>query len=365
MNNTETQINIQDITVVVQGAINEEYTKKCLKSIRKYLPRATIILSTWEGSNVEDLDYDKLILNKDPGPSGSRNPHEPNFNLRINDNTNRQILSTKNGLKEVKTKYAMKLRTDFVLTGKHFLKYFSKFNKHIDYDSKLKLFEKRILILGYATVNCNIPFWIGDFFSFGQTKDMLKLWDIDLMDDATINYFNINDIENLSNNEAYQFIKLTHRYFAEPYIFVKCIAKNIPEIYNIFKNYTDITEENIELSKKLIANNFVALDTNLLNVEPLKEALLGLKQLKCFYNWQLLYQKYCDKNYKIPLTILCDCVFLNFLKNTKEYVTLKKHYKYFYNPIEKTIKWFFMPIRIIYDIFKLIKLLIKKIIIKG
>lgn len=37
-----------DITVVVQGAIDRKLTPKCLKSIRKHLPDAEIILSTWE-----------------------------------------------------------------------------------------------------------------------------------------------------------------------------------------------------------------------------------------------------------------------------------------------------------------------------
>ena len=46
-------INSKDISVVVQGAIDKENTPKCLESIRKYLPDAEIILSTWEGSEVE------------------------------------------------------------------------------------------------------------------------------------------------------------------------------------------------------------------------------------------------------------------------------------------------------------------------
>ena len=61
------KIKSKDISVVVQGAINSEVTPKCLESIRKYLPEAEIILSTWEGSDVVGLDYDKLVLNKDPG----------------------------------------------------------------------------------------------------------------------------------------------------------------------------------------------------------------------------------------------------------------------------------------------------------
>ena len=60
-------IDTNDISVVVQGAIDQINTPKCLRSIRKRLPGAEIILSTWEGSPIDGLDYDKLVLNKDPG----------------------------------------------------------------------------------------------------------------------------------------------------------------------------------------------------------------------------------------------------------------------------------------------------------
>ena len=46
-------IDTNDISVVVQGAIDQINTPKCLRSIRKRLPGAEIILSTWEGSPID------------------------------------------------------------------------------------------------------------------------------------------------------------------------------------------------------------------------------------------------------------------------------------------------------------------------
>ena len=54
MNNTKTRINISNLSVVVQGAVNKG-TKKSLKSIRKHLPDAelsyqlgkVLILANW------------------------------------------------------------------------------------------------------------------------------------------------------------------------------------------------------------------------------------------------------------------------------------------------------------------------------
>ena len=113
-------IKSKDISVVVQGAVDKS-TKKCLNSIRKYLPQAEIILSTWEGSNLKGLKYDILVPNKDPGgvlicPK-----------TKLYNNLNRQLLSTQNGLKKANRKYTIKFRTDFYLRGKEFLKYFDKF----------------------------------------------------------------------------------------------------------------------------------------------------------------------------------------------------------------------------------------------
>lgn len=55
-------IDTKDISVVVQGPIDEELTILCLNSVRKYLPDSEIILSTWKNSNIKNLDYDILVF---------------------------------------------------------------------------------------------------------------------------------------------------------------------------------------------------------------------------------------------------------------------------------------------------------------
>lgn len=91
-------IDSQDISVVVQGAISKEETPKCLKSIRKFLPNAEIVLSTWEGSDVSFLNglYDILLLNKDPGAGYY---YKTETTVKYN-NINRQLFSTQKGLKK-------------------------------------------------------------------------------------------------------------------------------------------------------------------------------------------------------------------------------------------------------------------------
>ena len=62
-------MNNADISVIVQGKIignglDNEITKRVCESIRRLMPEAQIILSTWEGENTDGIPYDKLVLNK-------------------------------------------------------------------------------------------------------------------------------------------------------------------------------------------------------------------------------------------------------------------------------------------------------------
>ena len=114
---------INDISIVVQGAVDKTETPKCLKSIRQYLPNAEIILSTWEGTDLSCIEglYDKLVLSKDPGGVFYEKK-------KYYQNINRQIVSTKAGLELAERKFIMKLRSDLIFTNNTFLDYFEKFN---------------------------------------------------------------------------------------------------------------------------------------------------------------------------------------------------------------------------------------------
>ena len=92
------KIKSQDISVVVQGNV-DKVTVDTLQSVRRFLPKAEIILSTWKAAAYEGLDYDKLVLSKDPGAV--------TFDIRLNklNNINRIIVSSKAGVRHAKRKY--------------------------------------------------------------------------------------------------------------------------------------------------------------------------------------------------------------------------------------------------------------------
>ncbi len=142
----EEKITSRDISVVVQGPIHKTRTKKCLQSIRKNLPEAEIILSTWKGSDISSFErlYDILVENEDPGNALLRE----NAGKKLYNNLNRQLLSTQEGLKKASRKYAMKLRSDMILADNRFLNSFDRFQKRSE---NYVLFKHKILTCSLFT----------------------------------------------------------------------------------------------------------------------------------------------------------------------------------------------------------------------
>jgi hypothetical protein len=172
-------VSSRDISVVVQGLIvkGEERaitTQKCLENIRTYLPGAEIVLSTWKGADIGGLSFDVLVLNDDPGLQ--LRPDGKPFNV------NRQIISTREGLKRAQRKFAIKLRSDSLIISKKFIEQFETFNET---KRAPTLFHKRVVICTLysrnpAKMDCPLLYHPTDWFNFGQRSDLLDLWDIPL-----------------------------------------------------------------------------------------------------------------------------------------------------------------------------------------
>jgi len=301
-------IDSKDISVVVQGAIDPKYTKKCLKSIRKHLPKAEIILSTWEGSIVDGLDYDILVENEDPGAIIQ------DFECNIYNNVNRQLISSQNGLKKVSRKYTLKLRTDFYLKGNRFLKYFDKFPVRND---KYAFFKHRVIVSSLYSrefsaerKKIKTPFHPSDFYFFGLTEDVKSYFEnIPIMkkeDMANYHYL---------YKERKPFLACTFRYSPEQYFCINYVWQHYPDIK--FDDWTDWNDENIEFSKQFLYNNFIFLGLRESQIYSNKHRLAliyewrGIRGLIFYQRFIKRYKRYCDKNYKHKLDInpsyLYDC----------------------------------------------------------
>lgn len=207
MNNPS--IDPKEISVIVRGLIvgndqtdeRKKFTKRSLASVRAYLPEAQLILSTWKGADVSGLDYDDLVLSDPPAsiymalPDGTPRPTS----------ANNQIVSTQNGLKKARGKYALVMRSDVVLVGAGFMKYFLAYNKNNDSD----LLKKRVVVLPTYSPRgpVTLLFSVCDWFFFGLTDDVKNIFDIPLMDERAFRGETINGYyPRESNFEAEQYL---------------------------------------------------------------------------------------------------------------------------------------------------------------
>jgi hypothetical protein len=288
-------INSSDISVIIQGIVDPLLTLECTESVRKHLPDSEIILSTWENSKISDAiksKVDKIVLSKDPGgrvysSCGSIN------------NVARQILSTKNGLKEAKRDYAFKIRSDIMLFGTKFISSFKRFKGH---KKSFKIFDEKIIICNLFSSSHYITpmlFHPSDWVSFGYTHDLIKLWDIPSpTDDINFNFF--DDIKNPNHGPH---PTVLGKFVPEQYIMTECIKKHLPNCRTI-KHYYDSNNELISHHVNVMSSNFVILDyrdqfeIEFKKYNPEKHAVLNQMD---FVQWAKMYNSCTDNSAKIPI----------------------------------------------------------------
>ena len=294
-------IDNHDITVVVQGPVvaskdrsmDEGITEICLASVRKFLPGARLILSTWKGQPVEGLDYDELLLNDDPGSNVTEynEKGEPDRS-----NNNRQIVSSRNGLALVKTRYAIKLRTDNYLAGDQFKALQQAFPQRCDQD---KFFLERVVVNNTFTrtygKGSRVVFHLCDFFAFGRTEDVQALWSMDNLPDLEF------DPSQLGSKQ----------YYGAPHYKIDCTQKLALKALQGFDpklniaHLQDVSGDLIERCDRIYANNFVIGEPEIIGLGlcskfgPQERAnrLSGRLTYVNYDDWQVLYQRYCDATY--------------------------------------------------------------------
>ena len=261
------------ISVIVQGPINgaNEHSSKrgitydCLKSIRKFLPNAEIILSTWAGANVDGLAFDKVVFNKDP------KAHKFSKDSKTNSN-NRVIVSTIGGLNVSSNQYCLKIRSDIMICSNDFLKYFDMFQER---NNHFPLFERKVIACSKNTIRffkkgkkfMFTPFHVSDWAYFGLTNDLKLLYNIDLAKEPQLSqYFKKN--KRLKNKNDF-FMDCNWQFPPEQYITYTAFKKKFPELK--LNNKTDYNSTNIKQTDHVITNNFIVLEPKLWEFRVLKD----------------------------------------------------------------------------------------------
>lgn len=271
-------INSKDISVVIQGAISYPDIEMCIGSIRKYLQNAQIILSTWEGSKTDGLDYDILLLNKDPGsfPCDDIENSVPN-------NINRQIISTHNGLLKASRKYCLKIRSDFMLTSDNFIKIFEK---KVYRDNNYKFVKQPLVACNvysrnprYRINQFRMPYCVSDFFFFGLKEDLLTIFDGKLVSEKIDKeFFRIYP----KRKKELKYKNALCRFMPEQFIIINFAKKFLNELHCDHRD--DCNIKGISLSEKIIINNFILVDKLDLSIVSLKTNLFTKGQPENCYS---------------------------------------------------------------------------------
>lgn len=279
-------IDFREISVIVQGAIIPGVTEVTLRSIRNCLPSATIILSTWEDGDIDETLFDLIIRSKDPGAIAEM--HIPELAIIKPNNINRQIVSTNAGLNAAKTKYALKIRTDFCIKHCGFLNFFDKYALRCD---DLKLFDHRVVsVLGDKPEMK--PFFPYDFTFFGLRDDLKLLFNVPLMTKIDAEWF---PEHTPIDKTRYDFIKGRFRYIPEQHIWINALSKKFPSIKELMFDCSDVSIRAIKLGELSFVNNLIALEFHQFGVYPLKPSLFWLLNHRfhtfSHNNWLALYKK--------------------------------------------------------------------------
>lgn len=124
-----------DVSVVLQGPVRFE-TPESVESVRRLLPEAELILSTWEDEDVSSLGSIRVLRSEKPSaPIQHDRRSVPN-------NLNRLIRSTKKGVAAVTRPYVLKMRSDMVLDSLAFLDSFERFPER----GPMPLFAHKVLV---------------------------------------------------------------------------------------------------------------------------------------------------------------------------------------------------------------------------
>ena len=270
----------RSISILVQGKVVNE-SQHILKQLREIMPNAEIILSTWECSNITDLDYDKIIFNSDPDAvycdevTGTLN------------NVNRQLISTQTGLAATTRPFILKTRTDILIHNSDFLEYFGRYD-----DVPSTYFRNRLLICNYYTRNPRVfdtCFHPSDWIVFGRAEDVRAYYEsIPLMGSEEGNWFRTRE------KASTFFTNYLCRFTPEQHIFLNFLRQHSEVDCQC---YYDHRKALVEQTERAFAECFVVLDyQKQLGITFPKynpNRYLEKHTLIHHWQWKALYQHYC------------------------------------------------------------------------
>jgi len=301
--NYESGIKNDDITVVIQGAVDPIFTPLAIESVRLFLPGASIVLSTWEGMNINsDIKVDDIVFNVDPGA-----PRFTKINGKMHiDNRNRLLVSTQGGIRNVSTRYTLKMRSDCILCGNGIVRNYGRYSKKV---GKYNIFKEKLVIgeqcnilqLHFKSLSRPYLFHISDWFVFGLTEDVKCLFErTEIESDAQIIDWKYKKDWPIPDDDLMG-LSASPRYNSEQYYFLSALKRKYDILYEDASDYSDEARIQSELS---IVDNFEILnlmDHEIINAKKQNKQAWNLEEaINAEYltskKYQVLYEKYTNTN---------------------------------------------------------------------
>jgi hypothetical protein len=263
----------EEVTVIVQGPVHgrpadspaEQLTRRVLASVRHVWPAGELILSTWIGADVTGLDCDCVVLNEDPGAV----PLNDSSLKHIQNNLNRQIVSTRGGLARATRKYAVKLRTDCLLLRPPDFSSLPEQSRQREY----QLLDARVIALNVVSIHPlrrPVLFHLSDLFHAGLASDLRTLWNIPLA--AEPGFTRYLKSTNRPPIDANPGLEVFMRCSPEQYVIEQLVRRKFPDFS--LRYQAEGSVESLFLWLRLLANNFQVLTPSQAGVE-LPERILS------------------------------------------------------------------------------------------
>lgn len=242
-----------ELSVVVQGPATAS-VPTVVASVRQWLPRAELIVSTWEGSDVSGLDVDRVVLSPDPGSS----PYLDAAGRRTAKtfNTNRMLRSTQAGLAVATRPYALKMRNDTPLRSAAVLDRLG--DEQRPRIAAQRIFERRIVMPNIAVRPADpmhgYLFHPSDIIHAGLREDLLRLWDVAPIDERANAEWFLDHPRPTPDTMPYSWC----RYYNEQVLWLGCLRR-----HGFDPGYGYAGHDSAELrlaSERSLANNFVCVE---------------------------------------------------------------------------------------------------------
>lgn len=321
----------QNFSIIMQGGINYSnivYISNICRTWRKLFPFSQIInvISSSDCINLlknqNDLRLlnefsnkreivsafntildlcDDVIVSENHTPLPKMKNDSPGAN-----NINLMIAAAKTGLKKAKNKYTLRIRNDLFFCDRNFIDF---------YEEKIKsprgswsILKERVLISEIFTLNpltiAKMPFHYSDWFHFGLTEDIKKIWDpVDFYPFEYAVWYRHRNHNIDSNNVEKRFYT---RFAPEQWISFPFIKKQFPELSLDFHNdKTSLIDSIFTLYDNFIVNDLYSTHTYIEKYQNIINNMSNYTRIECFS------QSFLEKIIGLPHKKIQDLILKN------------------------------------------------------